>query len=256
MIKICNILPNNIINEKMPRQEYELYLTHQILKDKEKFAFLRQDKANSICSYKILDNSACELGEGLDFNLVLEAAEVIGANEVVLPDKPQSGSSLAYTLKYLKDVPDNCPYKLAAVAQGSNIDELKTCIVQILGLKRINTIMLPKWYCKLNSTNGLGRVDLVAYTIQIMSLLDVKKDIHLLGLDTGIREIIHPTIARCVRSVDTGYFAAMSTPSWTHLDVTDDRPRELKIDLDNMDVDMNRWNELLRQQKVILGGLQ
>ena len=250
-MEICNILPNNCISEDMPRQHYELYLTHQILKDKERFAFLNRKSFN----YKILDNSACELGEGLDFNLVLQAAEVIGAQEVVLPDLPQSSNSLSYTLKYLKDVPQDLPYKLAAVVQGETKMEILACAEQLLVLKRINTIMIPKWYCQMNSTNGLGRHDITKEIVRMMVSLGIKKDIHWLGLDTGMRELITP-IGQYIRSCDTGYLAAMSTPQWSYLDITDDRPRELKINLDQMDVNMPRWNMLVKQQKNILEEVQ
>ena len=252
MIEICNILPSNCINEQMPRQKYELYLTHKILENPKKFEFLANEKG---VSYKILDNSACELGEGLDFAKVLEAAEVIGADEVVLPDLPRKGNSLAYTLKYLIDVPTDCKYKLAAVVQGETEEEILTCAEQILQLKRINTIMIPKWYCQLNSSNGLGRHVLTKKIIMLMDALQAKKEIHWLGLDTGIRELITPLV-QIVRSVDTGLFAAYSTPQWEKMNICSERPRELKIDLEQMDVDMNKWSKYLQQQQQIIGEMK
>ena len=252
-LQVANILPVNCINEKMPRQEYELYLTHKILEHPDQFSFLAKDKDNGINSFKILDNSACELGEGMDFGQVLDAAQIIGANEVVLPDLPRSSKSLCNTLKYLVDVAADCPYKLAAVVQGSTEKEILDCAAQILMLKRIDTIMLPKWYCSLNSTNGLGRHDLTIQIVRMMQTLGISKQIHWLGLDTGMRELVAPA-AMAVRSVDTGYLAALSTPKWSDHNLFFDRPRELKIDLEYMDVDMNKWHQLVAQQKRMLEG--
>lgn len=249
MISICNILPNNCINEKMPRQKFELYLTHKILEDPDKFAFLGQEKD---CAYKILDNSACELGEGMDFDKVLQAAEIIGADEIVLPDIRQGSYSLSKTLEALVNIDaDNIPYKLAAVVQGATVEEVLQCAEQILVLKNVATIMLPKWYTTLDSTNGLGRINLTHSICATMKRLGVVKDIHWLGLGTGIRELISPA-SDFVRSVDTGYFAALSTPQWRHLGVTSERPKELKIDLEYMDVDMVRFEQLIKQQQKLL----
>lgn len=255
MIKIANILPVNKISENMPRQDIEMYLTHKVLEHPEKFEFLASDVKNNIDTYKILDNSACELGEGLDFDKVLKAAEIIDANEVVLPDIPRSGISLSKTLQYLKDINEDCPYDLAVPIQGETKEELVDCIRQVLCLNRVRTIMIPKWYCQMNSTNGLGRHSITLLVLKEMINLSVDKDIHWLGLDTGIRELITP-IAQHVRSVDTGYFAALSTPQWSNLDVTSERPRELKIDLESMNVDMDRFANLIKQQKAIIGEME
>lgn len=247
-IKIANILPTNCISPNMPRQHYEMYLTHKVLEKPEVFSFLAKDKANGIGSFKILDNSACELGEGLDFSLVLKAAEIIGADEIVLPDIPRSGKSLTKTLQYLIELDEDVKkqYSIAAVVQGETPDQVLSCIEQILSLKSIDTIMLPKWYCSMESTNGLGRHQLTEEIIVLAHAMDRTINIHWLGLDTGARELITP-LRHVVRSVDTGYLAALATPQWSELHVTAERPRELKIDLQAMDVDMNRWLKLTQQ---------
>lgn len=254
MIKVANILPCNCINEKMPRQEVEMYLTHKVLEHPEVFAFLAKDKEIGVNSFKILDNSACELGEGMDFNLVLKAAEIIDAHEIVLPDIPRSGFSLTKTLQYLAELDENVlnKYSIAAVCQGETVEQVLRCAEQIVSLKSINTIMIPKWYCSLDSSNGLGRHDLTKEIIEIIKTYErFDMNIHWLGLDTGIRELITP-LRRMVRSVDTGYLAALSTPQWNELHVTAERPRELKIDLESMHVDMERWNKLRSQFDYII----
>ncbi len=246
-MQIAHILPVNMISEEMPRQNIEMYLTHKVLEHPEVFKFLAKDKENGIETFKILDNSACELGKGMDFDLVLKAARIIGANEIVLPDIPRSGKSACRTLKYWIDLPDEIKqqYNIAAVCQGENRQQLLQCAEQLISLP-INTIMLPKWYCSMDSENGLGRYDL---TLEILKIIDrlgrTDCEIHWLGCDTGLRELVSP-ISNFVRSVDTGYFTALSTPQWKQLHVSEDRPRDLKIDLEQMPVDLTRWQELTK----------
>lgn len=252
-MKVANILPNNCIDEKMPRQEIEMYLTHQILANPDIFSFLANDRNNDVKSFKILDNSACELGDGLDIKDVLKAAKIIDADEIVLPDTPRSGSSLSKTIKYLQQIPQDCKLSIAAVVQGSTIEEVLYCAQQILLLKRVNTIMIPKWYCNMNSSNGLGRQAITNRIISFMNDMNITKQIHWLGLGTGMRELITP-YNKIIRSVDTGYLAAISTPQWLQLSLFDDRPRELKIDLNFMPVNTFRWEQLVQQQKQFLEG--
>ena len=103
----------------------------------------------------------------------------------------------------------------------------------------------------MNSTNGLGRHAITKKLLAMMQLYGISKEIHWLGMDVGMREVITP-LASMVRSIDTGYFAALSTSQWANMDVMSERPRQLKINLDEMDVDMNRWLQLLSQQNKIL----
>ena len=252
-LQVANILPVNKISKDMPRQPYEMYLTHKVLEHPDIFRFLAKDKQCGINSFKILDNSACELGEGLDFDKVLEAARIIGADEIVLPDIPRSGKSLTKTLKYLINLPTEISeqYSIAAVVQGETYEQVVACADQILSLNRIDTIMIPKWYCSMESTNGLGRHNITEEIFNLAALFNRKVNIHWLGLDTGVRELITPW-RRVVRSVDTGYLAALSTPQWSQLSVVDERPRELKIDLESMDVDMTRWLHLTQQLDTLL----
>lgn len=241
-----------MIDEGMPRQKIELYLAHKILEEPEKFAFLAKDKENGIDSFKIVDNSACELGKGLPVSDVIKAATIIGAREIILPDSMRDSTSLSYTLNSLLQVPLDCEFRLAGVIQGETYEELLQCAEQMLFLKRISTIMIPKWCCTLNSSNGLGRHQITVSIIELMRRHNIYKTIHWLGCDTGFREIISP-MAQYVRSVDTGYWTVLSTDRWKDLPVTAERPRELKINLQHMGVDINRLNELIQQQQQLIG---
>lgn len=231
---IVNIFPSNMINPDMPRQKYELYLAHQILKNPAKFEFLAEGNG---LSYKILDNSAYELGKGLELDLLLKAAEIINADEIVLPDLFKSEESFNYSLSNLIKIPKNFKRNIAIVAQGSSLHSLKNNLLKAKQIKRINTIMLPKWSW--------------AYRSELMHLLiDTDKQIHWLGMGCNITEIICE-YSNLIRSVDTGYFTALASTDCEQ-SIFNDRLKKVVIDLDHMDVDMNKLKHLMIQQLLLL----
>lgn len=233
-MKIINIFPNNLINENMIRQDYELYLAHQILANPNKFEFLSQEKD---CSYKILDNSAYELGKGLNLEQLLQAAEIIGADEIVLPDIYKSNESLEYSLKYLLEIPASFKRKIAIVAQASNVIDLKTNLTKIKQLKRIDTIMLPKW-------SYSWRMDLMG------ALTDTDKKIHWLGMGNNITEVIGPYSDK-IRSIDTGYFTALASTDYKQ-SIFNKRIDDIEINLAYMPVKEGNLINLMSQQRLFL----
>ena len=234
-MKIINILPSNMIKPGMIRQDYELYLAHQILANPKQFEFLAQEKD---CSYKILDNSAYELGKGLELNKILEAADIIDANEIVLPDIYKSNDSFEYSLKYLIEIPTDFKRKIAIVAQGSGILDLIHSLDRIKQLKRVDTIMLPKW-------SWAWRMDLMRLIV-----FGPDKDIHWLGMGDCITETVGP-YTDWIRSIDTGYFTALASTDYEQ-SIFNKRIDDIKINLDNMPVKENNLLNLMSQQKLFL----
>ena len=233
-MKIINILPSNMIKPGMIRQDYELYLAHQVLANPKQFEFLSQEKD---CSYKILDNSAYELGKGLELNKLLEAAGIIDADEIVLPDIFKSNDSFEYSLKHLIEIPADFKRKIAFVAQGSSIIDLKYNLTRIKQLKRVDTIMLPKW-------SWAWRMDLMNV------LTDTNKKIHWLGMGDNLTETIGPYTGK-IRSIDTGYFTALASTDYEQ-SIFNRRIDDIKINLDNMVVNEGKLIDLMSQQKLFL----
>lgn len=223
-----------MIKPGMIRQDYELYLAHQILANPKQFEFLSQEKG---CAYKILDNSAYELGKGLELNKLLEAADIIDANEIVLPDIFKSDDSLSYSLQYLIEIPTDFKRKVAVVAQGSNFDNLVANLLKIKQFKRIDTIMLPKW------SSG--------HRMELMNvLIDTDKKIHWLGMGDNLAETIGPYTDK-IRSIDTGYFTALASTDYEQ-SIFNKRIDDIKINLDNMPVKEYNLMNLMSQQKLFL----
>lgn len=237
-MKIINILPNNLIKPGMLRQDYELYLAHQILANPKQFEFLANDIKGE--HYKILDNSAYELGKGVDLDKLLTAAEIIDADEIVLPDIYKSSNSFEYSLKYLIKIPSNFNRKIAMVAQGSDIIDLTNSINKIKQLKRVDTIMLPKW-------SWAWRMDLMRLLIFCP---DKDKEIHWLGMGDCITETVGP-YTNWIRTIDTGYFTALSSTDEKQ-NIFNKRKDSVYIDLDEMNIDNNKFLKLLQQQDLFL----
>lgn len=225
-----------MIKPDMIRQDYELYLAHQILANPKQFEFLANDIKGE--HYKILDNSAYELGKGIELNNLLKAADIIDADEIVLPDIYKSNDSFEYSLKYLTEIPGNFNRKIAMVAQGSSVIDLTDSINKIKQLKRVDTIMLPKW-------SWAWRTDLMRLLI-----FGSDKKIHWLGMGDCITETMGP-YTDWIRSIDTGYFTALASTDYEQ-SIFNKRIDDIKINLDDMPVKESNLLNLMSQQKLFL----
>jgi hypothetical protein len=224
-----------MIKPDMIRQDYELYLAHQILANPKRFEFLANDIKGK--HYKILDNSAYELNKGLSLDLLLKAADIINADEIVLPDIYKSNDSFEYSLKYLTEIPVGFKRKIAMVAQGASIIDLTYSIDKIKRLKRVDTIMLPKW-------SWAWRMDLMHL------LLNTDKTIHWLGMGDRITETVGP-YTEMIRSIDTGYFTALASTNYEQ-SIFNKRIDDIEINLDDMPVREDNLINLMSQQKLFL----
>ena len=224
-----------MIKPDMIRQDYELYLAHQILAKPKQFEFLANDIKGK--HYKILDNSAYELGKGIELNNLLKAADIINADEIVLPDIYKSNDSFEYSLKYLIEIPVGFKRKIAFVAQASNIIDLTYSIDKIKQLKRVDTIMLPKW-------SWAWRMDLMRL------LLNTDKAVHWLGMGDCITETVG-SYTKTIRSIDTGYFTALASTDYEQ-SIFNKRIDGIKINLDYIPTCENKLINLMSQQKLFL----
>lgn len=203
MTKIINILSASNVEFNFVRQPIEFYLAHIILKHKDVYK-----KARLGNYYKIVDCSACELGTGVDMSKVLEAADIVGANEIVLPDIVKSNTSLDVSLKALSKLDEEtlARYNIAIVIQSSNLVEAMCNIDKLRQkrqLKKINTIMIPKWF------TTFERIVLTKKVQECMP----DKQIHWLGLGDDIDFCLHNAKELKIRSLDTGYFISIAQKS-------------------------------------------
>lgn len=174
-----------------------MFLTHLIFKDK-----AYRDMARNHKGYKILDNSLIEIGGALSMRDVLNAAELIEADEVVLPDVFMDGeATIESTTDALEEyVEDLKQYKTMAVVHGKTEDEwLRTFLyfsersdVDVLGIPKV---MHEQFFVDWRP----GRPSLLS---KVIDLTD--KDIHLLGLWNSFDELYYyGDDLEKIRSMDT-----------------------------------------------------
>ena len=206
-MKLINIYPLGNLSMHY-EQSMHMFLTHLV----EKYPFYAH-LAKNVPGYKILDNSLIELGGAVDLDRVLKAAEMICADEIILPDVFQKGpetlEAVADALKKMRELhPNGWPYKLMAVAQGRTVEEWYECYVSLMKNPDVDVIGIPKVLAK---KHPQGR----PYFVNNMCFLQQKPH-HLLGLWYSLTELDSYDNLNDIRSCDTvllGYMAKHGLPA-------------------------------------------
>jgi len=164
---------------------------------KDDYAYLSRYKvAHRLGDFVMVDNGAAELGRSIPFEQVLDFANAIRADEVILPDVlDDSVATVKSSIETAHFLP---PKKCAVVPQGSNWDEWTWCLKELLSLG-CRTICIAKRYERLpgGRPHALG-------ILRKMDLLD-RYDIHLLGFDGDPLKEIREALAcyQGIRGVDS-----------------------------------------------------
>ena len=192
---LINIFPlGNICLES--NQRMHMFLTHMV----EKYPAYTEAARNAP-GYKILDNSLIELGGAVDLERVLNAAKVINADEIILPDVFQDGpatvKAVRESLQYLTDKWTNrdWPFKLMAVAQGKDEKEWYECYQELLNMPDVDVIGVPKVLAKMHPG---GRPHFVNELCNLRA-----KPHHLLGMRYSMSELLEYKYPENIRSCDT-----------------------------------------------------
>lgn len=225
-MQLINIFPlGNICMEYT--QDMHMYLTHMV----EKYPAYAK-VARDAPGYKILDNSLIELGGAVDLERVLNAAKVINADEIILPDVFQDGPATVKTVKgslqYLtaKWPNRNWPFKLMAVAQGRDEKEWYECYQELLAMPDVDVIGVPKVLAKMHPG---GRPHFVNELCNLR-----RKPHHLLGLWYSVSEFTDYRDLNLIRSCDTVLLGFMAKYGMSSTGV---RPDGFTVDLENDVID-------------------
>lgn len=225
-MKLINIFPIGNLGMHYT-QDMHMFLTHLV----EKYEFYA-NFAKNVKGYKILDNSLIELGGAVNMSRVLDAAEKIGADEIILPDVFQKGpetiDAVNMALSELNDRYSNrkWPYKLMAVAQGRDEREWYECYQALLENPDIDVIGVPKVLAKMHPA---GRPHFVNEHCDLK-----RKPHHLLGLWYSLTEFNEYERIDDIRSCDTVLLGYMAKHGLDKLGV---RPDGYTVDLEKDVVD-------------------
>ena len=232
-MKLINIFPLGNLGMHYT-QDMHMFLTHLV----EKYPFYAKF-AKEVKGYKILDNSLIELGGAVDMKRVLDAAEAIGADEIILPDVFQKGpetiNAVNEALSELNDRYANrkWPYKLMAVAQGRDEKEWYECYHELLNNPDIDVIGVPKVLAK---AHPQGRPHFVNEHCDLK-----RKPHHLLGLWYSMSEFNEYDRIDDIRSCDTvllGYLAKHG------LNRAGTRPDGHTVDLEQDVINYDNYSEM------------
>ena len=192
MIKFITLVPCGY-QKDLPNKDIDLILLHKLIDNKEYLDYYE----NIYKGYKILDNSAFELGEGLDSELLLKYAEKIKANEIIIPDAYGDKDKTIklfndFEKKYLKK--ENFNYKIMVVPQGKDEKDYDKCLKYFINKKNINTIGINKLF-KRNNSNKLSNL--------INEIKKNKKEIHFLGCNDILDYSMLALFSEEIRSADS-----------------------------------------------------
>ena len=195
-MNLINIYPIKNL-EYYEKQNMNMFLTHLVEEDE-----AYRNTAKNHKGYKILDNSLIELDGAMSMKDVLAAADLIGADEVVLPDVFKNGSeTIKATLNALGEHKEELKkYKTMAVVHGETVDEWIRTFLIFSARPDIDVLGIPKVMHKQFTSNGIpGRARILN---KVISLTD--KEIHLLGLWENLHELTyyHHHLIK-IRSMDT-----------------------------------------------------
>lgn len=152
----------------------------------------------------MVDNGAAEPEEErIPFDTILEHANYIGADEIILPDELYDADktiALITDTLLLSSVPAR---NRMVVPQGSSFDEWRQCFKQIRSIVDFRAVGIPKHMEKTAASQG-GRAGILRWMRN--ERFDEDIDVHLLGVwEKPIAEVSRALQTRvAVRGIDTG----------------------------------------------------
>lgn len=189
--------------------DYHLLLAHDILQKPDLYHEVFHPQGGMVGSATlgyhetvILDNSVIELGTAVDIEVIVQAATVVKANVIVLPDVLLDAKATVEACRRAADDWEpilrkelgewhNHDWSYMFVPQGLSREEFAWCAEQFADDGRIGWWGIPRNY----SIKGLGsRRD----AVEICSALNGSKKIHLLGFGDDIVDDVlsarHPKV--------------------------------------------------------------
>ncbi len=161
--------------------DYLLVLAHDVLAHKDEYLSLIYSAMGDE-GFVILDNSVVELGTAMSPQKLCEAAKIVNADVIVLPDVMGDADATIQAAREAIMEMGGEKYGFMKIVQGSNADELITCIDWMNTHVEGNYWAVPRWI-----TNELGsRVPIV----QAIQEVDSEAKIHLLGMSEHIEDDI------------------------------------------------------------------
>jgi hypothetical protein len=212
--RFAPVVPIHIARElqKGPKDylgRYHLLLAHDILEKPDEYREIygKVRKAYKD-SFIILDNSIVELGTAMGLEDLLEAANIVEPNCIVIPDKMGDGAetremACVFARKYCQHFQDKQQFSdempaLLGVLQGSNVDDCMETAAVMYSLPMVEYISVPRIVANQQGSRMPVLLELIhRYTYKLFH------GIHLLGFSDNILDDVCCTRVPIVSGIDS-----------------------------------------------------
>ena len=235
-MKLVSITPKNGW-EWMFEQPIAMCLTHLVQRYPEYKEMIKNRPENC---YVILDNSIVELGESVSLQDILNAADDVHANEIILrdayPNGPRTIERIKEDIQYLKDNNLIGKYKIMAVCHGENLEEFKQTFEFINSTPEIDVIGIPKVLSKwVGERSKLSNI-----------FMNTNKQLHFLGSWYSLKELLDlpKNVWDKVRSCDTclpSLYVIQNKHVW------EDRDGTIDLEKDYKELTKTKYNDILNE---------
>lgn len=194
-MRIAHIVPTSMLR-LVERHDYHLVLADLVVNNWIYADFYRKQRERG--AYVILDNGAYEFGRTPSVDTLLEAAEFIHPQEIVLPDSMYGPDcaleSVEMSLEGRERLWEAGYHKFMAVPHGNTLQEWNWSLNQLRSLVGVRCIGIAEKDA-LKLVKG-GRRS------QLVELIPKRMPIHLLGMMEDMSDVIDPKTRRRIRGVD------------------------------------------------------
>jgi len=216
MARYSPIAPIAILEQLLDHQKdkgkrvlgnYLLLLAHDVLEHNYDYARLVGEvrrNAEGKESFIIMDNSAIEnTGGALDFPTVLDAAQIVGADVIMMPDVvgnfPLTQDLILKEFYHLRA----CKYPLMKVPQGTTLTEVFECVQWLLTTFPPACLDEPVYWGIPRILTNNPEIGSRAPVIEFINLLPGNHQIHLLGMSHNLADDLWCTTKIGVMGIDS-----------------------------------------------------
>ena len=227
--------------EWMFEQPIAMCLTHLVQRYPEYAEMIKNRDPNC---FVMLDNSIVELGESVSLQDVLDAAEKVNANEIILrdayPNGPKTIERIREDIEYLRKNNLTNKYSIMAVCHGENEDDFRETFEFINSIPEITTIGIPKVLSRwCGERKNLAHI-----------FTNTDKNIHFLGSWYTLNEMLNmdKELQDKVRSVDT---CLPSLYVIQNKHITEDRDGTIDLEHEYEELTREKYDKILEEYNTL-----
>lgn len=197
-MRVAFITPTPMLQQFATKSDYHLVLAHIYKEDAAYREFYKERVAAG--DFVILDNSAYELQEAVNVQIILECAKDLNPTAVFLPDSRFDKDRTIALAREAKEVLSGHGWKLLGVPQGNDLRSILECYRWMGSQDWIDGFGL---YEEIGEVAGLGiRKDFLAY-LEEYRLVYPGKHYHMLGMEEDLTQIQALGSYRWVNGIDS-----------------------------------------------------